>query len=95
MKPTTRKVTAALLALSEWRGTQGRNLRALTWLDALWIWLGQATAIAPGISRSGATMAAGLVRGVRRALGCAAGDGGYVLLRRQHARGPGPIARHL
>jgi len=60
-------VTAALLAFSEWRGRQGRDLESLTWLDALLIGLGQALAIAPGISRSGSTMAAGLVRGVRRA----------------------------
>jgi undecaprenyl-diphosphatase len=59
-------VTAALLTYSEWRGAQGRELSALTWFDALLIGLGQATAIAPGISRSGATMAAGLLRGVRR-----------------------------
>jgi undecaprenyl-diphosphatase len=64
-------VTAALLALSEWLSTSerrsgGRELSALTWFDALFIGLGQALAIAPGISRSGATIAAGLVRGVRR-----------------------------
>jgi undecaprenyl-diphosphatase len=59
-------VTAALLAFSEWRGKQGRALASLTWFDAIFIGLGQATAIAPGISRSGSTMAAGLVRGVRR-----------------------------
>jgi undecaprenyl-diphosphatase len=59
-------VTAALLTFSEWRGKQGRDLPTLKWFDALLIGLGQATAIAPGISRSGATMAAGLVRGVRR-----------------------------
>ena len=60
-------VTAALLAFSEWRGKQGRDLDSLTGFDALLIGLGQALAIAPGISRSGSTMAAGLVRGVRRA----------------------------
>jgi undecaprenyl-diphosphatase len=59
-------VTAALLALSEWRGDKGRELESLGWLDALLIGLGQALAIAPGISRSGATMASGLLRGVRR-----------------------------
>jgi undecaprenyl-diphosphatase len=59
-------VTAGLLTFSEWRGTQGRDLSGLTWLDAILIGLGQATAIAPGISRSGATMATGLMRGVRR-----------------------------
>ena len=48
------------------RGLIKRELPALTWLDAIWIGLGQAMAIAPGISRSGSTMAAGLVRGIRR-----------------------------
>jgi undecaprenyl-diphosphatase len=41
-------------------------LDTLTWIDALLIGLGQALAIAPGISRSGATMASGLLRGVKR-----------------------------
>jgi undecaprenyl-diphosphatase len=59
-------VTAGLLAFSEWRGKQGRDLPSLRGFDALFIGLGQATAIAPGISRSGATMAFGLMRGVRR-----------------------------
>jgi len=59
-------VTAGLLAFSEWKGTRGRDLEGLTWLDALLIGLGQAVAIAPGISRSGATIASGLLRGVKR-----------------------------
>ena len=59
-------VTAGLLAFSEWRGKKGRGLSSLGWLDALWIGLGQAMAIAPGISRSGATIASGLLRGVKR-----------------------------
>lgn len=59
-------VTAGLLAFSEWRGRQERELEQLTWTDAIAIGFGQALAIAPGISRSGATMAAGLMRGVRR-----------------------------
>ena len=59
-------VTAGLLAFSEWWGQQGRDLPSLGWLDALFIGVGQAWAIAPGISRSGSTMAFGLVRGVRR-----------------------------
>lgn len=59
-------VTAGLLAFSEWRGGQGRGLEDLNWIDAIAIGLGQAAAIAPGISRSGATIASGLVRGLRR-----------------------------
>jgi undecaprenyl-diphosphatase len=59
-------VTAGLLAFSEWKGRRGRDLDTLTWRDALLIGLGQAMAIAPGISRSGATIASGLMRGVKR-----------------------------
>jgi undecaprenyl-diphosphatase len=59
-------VTAGLLAVSEWLGQRQRPLEDLHWLDALLIGLGQAAAIAPGISRSGATMAAGLGRGLER-----------------------------
>lgn len=61
-------VTAAILLLSEWlsRSKQSRNLAGLRWPDALIIGLGQAVAIAPGISRSGATMSAGLLCGLDR-----------------------------
>jgi undecaprenyl-diphosphatase len=59
-------VTAALLTISERLGQRTRGLGDLRWADALLIGLGQAAAIAPGISRSGATIAAGLLRGVRR-----------------------------
>ncbi len=59
-------VTAGLLALSERLGRHMREMGDLRWSDALIIGLGQAVAIAPGISRSGATMAAGLFRGLRR-----------------------------
>ena len=58
--------TAALLAITEWLGRRERALDQLTWLDALVIGLGQALAILPGISRSGATIAAGLARGLKR-----------------------------
>ena len=59
-------VTGLLLIVSEWLGQREREEEQLSWLDALLIGLGQAVAIAPGISRSGATMAAGLLRGMRR-----------------------------
>lgn len=59
-------VTAAILAVSERCSRRERDLDALTWLDALLIGLGQAVAILPGISRSGATIAAGLGRGLKR-----------------------------
>jgi len=59
-------VTATLLAATEWLGRRERDLDKLTWLDALIVGLAQALAILPGISRSGATIAAGLARGLRR-----------------------------
>jgi undecaprenyl-diphosphatase len=59
-------VTAALLSVAEWLGHREHNLEQMTWLDALLVGLGQALAIFPGISRSGATIAAGLARGLRR-----------------------------
>ncbi len=59
-------VTAVLLLLSEWLGRRKRTTEDMNWIDALLIGLAQAAAIAPGISRSGATMAVGLLRGMKR-----------------------------
>ena len=59
-------VTAGLLALSERWGEQNREMSSLRWRDALVIGLAQTAAMAPGISRSGATLAAGLLCGMRR-----------------------------
>lgn len=58
--------TAALLSISERMGRGKRELHELTWRDALLIGVGQALAILPGISRSGATIAAGLAQGLKR-----------------------------
>ena len=60
-------VTAGVLASAEWLGKKTRDLNDLHWPDALIIGIGQAAAIAPGISRSGATISVGLYRGVKRA----------------------------
>ncbi|NPA91461.1 MAG: undecaprenyl-diphosphatase UppP [Chloroflexi bacterium] len=59
-------VTAGLLVTSEWVGQRVRTLEHMRLVDGLLIGIGQALAITPGISRSGATMAAGLMRGYRR-----------------------------
>ncbi len=59
-------VTAALLLVSERVGRRSRGLVALRVSDSLWIGLAQALALFPGISRSGATISAGLVRDLER-----------------------------
>ncbi len=52
--------------LVDYLGKKAKNLDRITKLDALLIGLGQAVAIIPGVSRSGATMATGLALGFKR-----------------------------
>jgi len=59
-------VTAALLVVAEYFGRRVRRLEQLTWLDALFVGLFQALSLFPGISRSGSTITAGLLRGFDR-----------------------------
>ena len=62
--------TAALLlageAVHRRRGPDHRDVRGISMWDALTVGIFQAVAIVPGISRSGATIAAGLFRGLGR-----------------------------
>ncbi|MFH1084739.1 MAG: undecaprenyl-diphosphate phosphatase [Chloroflexota bacterium] len=60
-------VTGTALFVSERLGARGRSLEGLRLGDALLIGLAQAVAIVPGISRSGATLSVGLLRGLQRA----------------------------
>jgi undecaprenyl-diphosphatase len=48
------------------RATQERHEEDVTWRDTLIIGLVQCLALIPGVSRSGATMSAGLLRGIDR-----------------------------
>jgi undecaprenyl-diphosphatase len=59
-------VTAAILALSERLGRRNRPLAGIGLVDSLVVGLAQAAALAPGLSRSGATISAGLARGFTR-----------------------------
>lgn len=47
-------------------GRTSKNLDRLTVADALWVGCGQALAVVPGLSRSGTTIAAGMLRRVDR-----------------------------
>lgn len=63
-------VTAVLLwsaeAVYARRGSRGRGVSEVTVIDAVVIGVFQAVAIAPGVSRSGATISAGVFRGLTR-----------------------------
>jgi undecaprenyl-diphosphatase len=59
-------VTAGILTFGEWLSRQERSINRMGWFDALFVGVAQAFAIMPGISRSGATISAGLSRGVYR-----------------------------
>lgn len=59
-------VTGVILVASERLSAQQRSLETITPTDALAVGLAQAAAIAPGISRSGATIGAGLALGLAR-----------------------------
>lgn len=60
-------ITAFLLGLSEWLQRRRRNTgHDVTYKDALIIGLAQACAVLPGLSRSGTTIATGLLCGVKK-----------------------------
>jgi undecaprenyl-diphosphatase len=56
----------ALLLIADRLASHGRAMGAMRWKDALLIGLSQALAIFPGVSRSGATITAGLALGLER-----------------------------
>jgi len=58
--------TALLLLVSELVGSRRRPITSISWVDALLIGLAQMLAIVPGLSRSGSTIAAGMLLGFRR-----------------------------
>ena len=63
---TTMIALGLLLLLSEKLATHARPLTALTTRDAVLVGFAQAAALIPGVSRSGATLTAGLFLGLRR-----------------------------
>ena len=59
-------VGATLMLVAERLGPRTRAEGSLTWRDALLIGCAQASALVPGMSRSGTTIAVGMFLGVRR-----------------------------
>jgi len=59
-------VTAGLLLAAEFIGKRKKDFEKLTVLDALWIGIFQAISIFPGVSRSGSTIAGGMMRNLDR-----------------------------
>ena len=65
---TAMLVFSAVIAAAEYFGRQDRHVGQLTWKDGLFVGLAQCLALVPGVSRSGATISAGLIRGLDRPL---------------------------
>ncbi len=61
-------VFSVVIALAEYLGRQTRHAEQLTWRDAVIVGFAQCLALVPGVSRSGATISAGLFLGVDREL---------------------------
>jgi len=58
--------TAILLVIAELAGRRSRTLETVTWLDALIVGVFQVISLFPGISRSGSTIAGGMLRNFDR-----------------------------
>src|ERR1700758_1788180 len=61
-------VFSAVIALAERLGRQARHVDQLNWRDAIVVGVAQTLALVPGVSRSGATISAGLFVGLDREL---------------------------
>ena len=65
---TAMLVFSAVIAAAEYFGRQQRHAGQLTWRDGLLVGLAQCLALVPWVSRSGATISAGLALGLDRPL---------------------------
>lgn len=61
-------VFSFVIAAAEYMGRQTRRVEQLTWRDSVIVGFAQCLALVPGVSRSGATISAGLFLGMEREL---------------------------
>ena len=61
-------VFSLVIAAAEYAGRQTRRVEQLTWKDSVIVGVAQCLALVPGVSRSGATISAGLFLGMEREL---------------------------
>jgi undecaprenyl-diphosphatase len=59
-------VFSAVIAAAEYVGTRTRPIESFTWKDSVIVGVAQCLALIPGVSRSGATISAGLFLGQQR-----------------------------
>jgi undecaprenyl-diphosphatase len=59
-------IGAALMFVAERLGSRARDEASVTWWDAVLVGCAQASALIPGVSRSGSTIAIGMFLGLRR-----------------------------
>ena len=59
-------LTAGLLIVGELIDKKNREIDDITWKDALWIGAFQVLSVFPGVSRSGSTIAGGMIRNLKR-----------------------------
>lgn len=65
---TAMVVFSFVIAAAEYVGRQTRRVEQLTWKDSVIVGFSQCLALVPGVSRSGATISAGLFLGMEREL---------------------------
>lgn len=61
-------ITGLLLWIAEKKAFQNKNVEKMSFMDSIIIGIAQGMAIIPGISRSGSTIVAGLLRGLNKPL---------------------------
>lgn len=59
-------LTGIYFIIAEKKAKQQKQTKDIKWPDSLWIGISQAIAILPGVSRSGATIATGMFRNLKR-----------------------------